>query len=135
MTDLALRHVQYVPKQLEPGVLYVSKEFAVAAHLCACGCGNKVSVPLGPAEWTLSERGGLATLRPSIGNWQLPCKSHYLITDGRIDWAPRWSEAQIAAGRRSEEKRREAYFKTREPKRGLVGGLWNAFLKLLGWRE
>ena len=78
MKHLALRHVQYVPKQLEPGILYVSKEFAVAAHLCACGCGNKVSVPLDPAEWTLSERDGSATLHPSIGNWQLPCRSHLL---------------------------------------------------------
>ncbi|MER8953425.1 DUF6527 family protein [Mesorhizobium sp. M0833] len=134
MKDLTLQHVQYVPKQLEPGILYVSKEFAVAVHLCACGCGSKVSVPLGPAEWTLSERGGRATMRPSIGNWQLPCQSHYLITDGQIDWAPRWSDEQIAAGRRSEERRREAYFKTREPKRGFVGRLWDSLLKLLRWR-
>ncbi len=98
MTDLALRHVQYVPKQLEPSILYVSKEFAVAAHLCACGCGNKVSVPLGTAEWTLSERGGRATLRPSIGNWQLPCQSHYLINEGRVNWAQGWSYEQIDVG-------------------------------------
>ncbi|CAH2403060.1 DUF6527 family protein [Mesorhizobium escarrei] len=135
MKHLALQHVQFVPKQLEPGILYVSREFAVAAHLCACGCGNKVSVPLGPAEWTLFERDGRATLRPSIGNWQLPCRSHYLIIDGRIDWAPRWTDEQIADGRQSEERRREAYYKALEPQLGFVAWIWAALLKFLGLRK
>jgi hypothetical protein len=62
-----------------------------AGHLCACGCGNKVVTPLDPAEWSFRDRSGLPTLFPSIGNWQLPCRSHYLITDGRIDLAPQLS--------------------------------------------
>lgn len=105
MRSFTLQHVHYMPKQLLPGILYVSIEYQVAGHLCACGCGNKVIVPLGPAEWSFSERDGKPTLRPSIGNWQLPCKSHYLITAGAVQWADRWTEEKILAGRRAEQQR------------------------------
>jgi hypothetical protein len=120
------KHVTYVPKQLEPGILYISTEYAVAAHLCACGCGNKVVTPLGPAEWSFSERNGRATLRPSIGNWQLPCRSHYVITDGNIKWGGQWSDAKVKAGRRAEEARRQAYYASLDRARGFWGriGKW-----------
>src|SRR4051794_17196024 len=91
-----------MPRELSQGVLYVSSEYAVAGHLCACGCGTKVITPLGLAEWTYSEHEGYPTLRPSIGNWQLRCRSHYFITQGRIQWAGQWSDAQVAAGRLAE---------------------------------
>src|SRR5690242_16502265 len=110
MNTITLLHVQYMPRELSSGILYVSPEYSVAGHLCACGCGNKVITPLGPTEWTFSERNGRPTLRPSIGNWQLPCQSHYVITDSRIHWAGKWSAAQVAAGRRAEERRRQAYY-------------------------
>jgi hypothetical protein len=107
---LRLERVVEMPKTLQPGVLYVSARFCTAAHLCACGCGAKVRTPLGPTEWSLSVRMGQPTLRPSIGNWQLPCQSHYLITEGQIEWAEKWSPDQIAAGRQAEEARRRAYY-------------------------
>lgn len=110
MNTIRLERVQYIPKQLSRGILYVSERYSVAAHLCACGCGNKVITPLGPAEWSFSEEDGLPSLWPSIGNWQLPCRSHYVIGYGRIDWAGAWTDAQILAGRRAEEKRRQAYY-------------------------
>ena len=50
---IELQRVHYMPKELKPGVLYVSEEFGAAAHLCACGCGAKIRTPLGPTEWTL----------------------------------------------------------------------------------
>lgn len=39
--------VGFMPAQLEPGILYVSKKYRTAAHLCACGCGEKVRTQLG----------------------------------------------------------------------------------------
>jgi len=42
-----IEHVHSMPKELSPGILYVSEEFRTAAHLCACGCGSKVRTPLG----------------------------------------------------------------------------------------
>jgi hypothetical protein len=118
VNTIALQRVKYLPRELSSGILYVSDEYAVAGHLCACGCGAKVITPLGPAEWIFLERNGRPTLRPSIGNWQLPCRSHYLITDGHIQWSYQWSDARIAAGRRAEEQRRRTYYASRDPKRG-----------------
>ena len=110
LNRLVLQRVEFLPKELGSGILYVSDEYAVAGHLCACGCGSKVIVPLGPAEWSFSESAGQPTIRPSIGSWQLPCRSHYLITGGRIEWAGAWSESVVAAGRRAEEVRRAVHY-------------------------
>ena len=112
-----LEKVHYMPKQLEPGILYVSYEFGTAAHLCACGCGEKVRTPLGPTEWAIEEHVAGPSLWPSVGNWQRPCKSHYVITAGEIMWAPRWSKTQIYAGRANEERRRQAYFAAQQRER------------------
>lgn len=105
-----LERVQYIPKTLEPGVLYVAADFDTAVHLCACGCGTKVTTPLGSTEWQVSDTAGGPTLVPSVGNWQLPCRSHYLITGGKTRWAGQWSEERIEAGRKAEQRRREAYY-------------------------
>jgi hypothetical protein len=127
---IVVDHVNYLPKELSQGTLYVSNEYAIAGHLCACGCGVKVITPLGLAEWTYSERNGLPTLYPSIGNWQMPCRSHYFIADGQIQWASQWSDAQIAAGRSAEEERRQAYYQSRDRERGFWPRLWNLVRKL-----
>jgi len=132
MTRLTLEHVKYMPRDLSPGTLYVSKEYAVAGHLCACGCGTKVITPLGPAKWTFSESAGRATLRPSIGNWQLPCRSHYVIKNGNIHWADQWSEEKVAEGRRAEQKRLKAYYATIDRKRTFWHRTWTWICKLVG---
>lgn len=107
---IKLQYVHYMPKQMDTGILYVSEEFKTAAHLCACGCGSKVRTPLTPTEWTLTVAEKGPSLKPSIGNWQLPCKSHYWISNGEISWSTQWTPAQIAEGRRNEELRRKIYF-------------------------
>jgi hypothetical protein len=128
-----MERVHYIPKELKPGVLYVSEEFDIAIHLCACGCGSRVKTPVGPTEWSITETKSGITLRPSVGNWQQPCRSHYLITRGKIVWAPQWSAAEIAAGRRQENERREAYYDALDRKRGGVfQRLWRWFKGLLG---
>ena len=117
-----------MPKELERDVLYVSDEFETAAHLCACGCGAKIRTPLGPTEWSVRKSRSGPTLRPSVGNWQQTCKSHYLITKGHVKWAGQWSEEQILAGRSVEQARREAYYDELYPTGGLIGRFW-AWLK------
>lgn len=107
---IELRRVHYMPQELRPGVLYVSEEFGIAMHLCACGCGLKVRTPLGPTEWIFEETKSGPTLWPSVGNWQHPCQSHYWITKGQVVWSTKWTPEQIAAGRRAEEQRRLAYY-------------------------
>ncbi|MFQ6332649.1 DUF6527 family protein [Methylophilus sp. 3sh_L] len=92
--------VDFIPKELQEGKLYISEKYSIAAHLCACGCGNKVVTPLSPASWSLRVKGGLVSLYPSIGNWNFPCKSHYWITNNAIRWSREFSEEEIRGVRR-----------------------------------
>jgi hypothetical protein len=110
MKRIELSQVHYMPSELVAGILYVSEEYNVAGHLCPCGCGSKIITPLGQTEWSFSTDDGRPTLYPSIGNWQLPCRSHYWIINGEIEWSYQWSEKQIQAGRRTEELCRQSYF-------------------------
>lgn len=114
MDKIILQKVYYMPKQLEPGILYVSDEFKVAAHLCPCGCGNKIITPILPVNWTFSEYNNLPTLSPSISNWQLPCKSHYWITKGHISWSYKISKEQASESWFKEEKTRLTYYETEQ---------------------
>jgi hypothetical protein len=115
---IELQRVRTIPKPLMPGILYLSEEFGTAQHLCACGCGAKIRTPLGPTEWQVEETEDGPTLRPSVGNWQQPCRSHYWIWRGAIEWSTPWSEKKITDGRRREEQRREQYFERRARERG-----------------
>lgn len=122
---IELERVHYMPKELKPGVLYVSEEFGAAAHLCACGCGTKIRTPLGPTEWAFEETENGPTLRPSVGNWQHPCQSHYWISRGEVNWSTKWTPEQIAAGRRNEEERRSSYYDALDHRQGgLLRRLW-----------
>lgn len=112
-----LRRVQFIPRILEPGVLYVAEQLGAVAHLCACGCGAKVRTPLGPVDWSLEVGTHGPTLFPSIGNWQQPCRSHYWIRNGAVVWAEVWTDEEIAAGRATEERRAEEYYARRAQQR------------------
>jgi hypothetical protein len=90
--------------------LYLSEEYNVAGHLCPCGCGNKVITPLGSTEWSYVIRNNKITLYPSLGNWQLPCRSHYWIRNGKIEWSYQWTDEQIEKGKRNEEVFRRKHF-------------------------
>lgn len=132
MTDFLLAKVHYVPATLDPGVLYVSDKYKIAMHLCACGCGSKVPVSLGPAGWKVTERNGKPTVRPSIGSGQLPCNSHYFITDGRVDWMRPMSAAQTVAALKSDHGRREAYYSDMHGKSRWWNRAWRGLLSLFG---
>jgi hypothetical protein len=121
-----LQHVHYIPKELKPGVLYVSEEFSTAAHLCGCGCGSKIRTPLGPTEWNVKETSKGPSLYPSVGNWQQPCKSHYWIERGEMKWSSKWTDEEIVMGRRKEEERRRAYYDSLDRKqRGKLRRFWH----------
>lgn len=87
ITYLRPEFVEFIPEHLDNGVLYISRRYSTASHLCCCGCKHEVVTPLNPAKWHLTERNGSVSLTPSIGNWSFPCKSHYWITHNRIRWA------------------------------------------------
>src|SRR5258708_5267672 len=87
--------VAYIPEALEPDTLYISLEYNVAVHKCACGCGVEVVTPFSPAEWALTYDGESVSLWPSIGNWNFPCKSHYIIKHGKVRWAAKFDAQRI----------------------------------------
>jgi len=123
--NIKLQRVHKMPPTLQPGILYVSEEYEIAMHICPCGCGWKVSTPLGPAEWKFNEGRRGPSLFPSIGNWQKPCQSHYWIKNGEIIWAPKWTQEEILEGRRREQEQSAAYFEAREwGRKSLMGKLW-----------
>lgn len=80
-----LEFVDHIPVQLEDGKLYVSMKYHTTAHLCACGCGEKVGNPLNRKYgWILTFDGQRLSLSPSIGNYQFPCCSHYYIKENEV---------------------------------------------------
>jgi len=104
-----IRHefVEFIPEELDEGVLYISIPYATTQHKCACGCGSRVVLPLHPTHWKLTFDGETVSLSPSVGNWSFPCQSHYWIEHDRIRWAPKWSRQRIEAGRTKDRLQRE----------------------------
>ena len=100
--------VDFIPEILEEGFIYISKRYFTAAHLCCCGCGLEVITPLNPAKWQLTEKNGVVSLYPSIGNWSFPCQSHYWIRNNGIDWAGAMSPEMIKAVKLRDQKDLEA---------------------------
>ncbi|MBF0270110.1 MAG: hypothetical protein HQL44_16115 [Alphaproteobacteria bacterium] len=98
-TRLEHRFVEHIPERLEPGILYVSMEYATSAHSCCCGCGEEVVTPFTPTDWKMTFDGESVSLHPSIGNWTLKCRSHYVIDRGKVIEAAPWSDKQIEAER------------------------------------
>ena len=109
-TVLRPQLVEFIPEQLEDGVLYISQRYGTAIHRCCCGCGSEVVTPLGPASWTLEIVNGGITLHPSIGNWSLPCRSHYLIRQSKVVWARDMSREEIEDGRLRDQRLRDVHF-------------------------
>jgi hypothetical protein len=112
MKTHALRpeYVEFMPATLDQGVLYISRRFRTASHLCCCGCGTKIVTPLRETEYSLADRGGLVSLYPSIGNWDHPCRSHYWIKNNAVLVAGNMSRSRIDADRAADDALKDAYF-------------------------
>lgn len=106
-----------IPSEPAEGVLYISEKYSTAVHLCCCGCKSKVVTPLKPYAWRLTKKRGAVTLRPSIGSWSLPCKSHYWISNNQVEWATGYSAEEIEEARASDRDAQHAFFETARPKR------------------
>jgi hypothetical protein len=111
-----VRHefINLLPETLEEGVLYISYKYKGMVHLCFCGCRRKVMTPLSPTGWSVVFDGRSVTVTPSIGNWNLPCRSHYWIRHGAIEWAPQWSQEMIDAGFANDRAAKRDYYRPTE---------------------
>ena len=88
--------VDHMPSQLVAATIYISIRFRITAHMCLCGCGEKVVNPLRPHQWALTYDGATISLTPSIGNSGLPCSSHYWITRSQVRWLPAMTDDESA---------------------------------------
>ena len=128
--------VRVIPETLAPGQLYVAMDYGMAVHSCACGCGAEVTTPLGPTDWSMLYDGETITLHPSVGNWNLPCRSHYVIRRGQVIEAPPWTWEQIMAERARDAKAKADHYRAlsnlssaASPAKALSG--WRRWLRLL----
>ena len=106
--EMKKEFVHSVPAELEEGILYVCLDCDVVVHKCACGCGEKVVLPLSPEHWKLTYDGEV-TLSPSIGNYQYECKSHYFIRNGNVVWVESFKEEFKSKKKR--KKKKKTFFK------------------------
>ncbi|MGN1158331.1 MAG: DUF6527 family protein [Agathobacter sp.] len=98
--------VHRVPEKLKSGLLYICFDCNVVAHLCACGCGEKVILPIDPNFWSVKYDGETVSLAPSIGNFQFPCKSHYWIKENRVIWADTFTPRPEQSKKRRRRKKK-----------------------------
>lgn len=131
---LRYEFVQSIPDRLDDATLYVSMDYATAAHKCCCGCGKEVVTPLSPTDWKVTFDGVSVSLHPSIGNWSFACRSHYWIDRNAVRWAGQWSDEEIAAGRAHDQRSKAAYYSTKSARTADKGqkektpqqhGLWS----------
>tara|TARA_B100001540_G_scaffold282939_1_gene274101 strand:- start:2213 stop:2641 length:429 start_codon:yes stop_codon:yes gene_type:complete len=127
--------VEFIPEQLEDGILYISEPYNTAAHKCCCGCGEEVITPLNPTDWSVKFTNGKVSLFPSIGNWSFACRSHYWVRGGQVLWSYDMSEEAIQRGRDIDRKLKEQYFEDINRDKGAAPS-WTArignILKALG---
>ena len=117
-TSLGHKFVEFIPAELEDGMVYVSIRFATASHKCCCGCGSVVVTPISPTDWKLIFDGKSVSLYPSIGNWGFKCRSHYWVRNNRVEWAPQMSQEEIEEGRAHDSLAKELYFGSRSSGEG-----------------
>lgn len=142
---IGYRLVDFIPENLEDGLLYISEKYKTAAHKCCCGCGEEVVTPLNPTDWTFKIIDGRVSLYPSIGNWSFTCKSHYWIKNGQVKWSYQMTDEEIQLGRNRDKRLKERYFnqinqvkemaaKSNETQRqGGLGWISQAINKLKDW--
>jgi len=114
-SHLAHQYVEFIPKDLDEGVIYISKRFNTASHRCCCGCGNKVVTPLNAAQWRLTDHGSTISLSPSIGLGTLPCRSHYWVRRSRVDWYAPMTALDTAKAQRADRYALQIHTGERKP--------------------
>ena len=110
LDEITPEFVDEIPGAPEHGTLYLSCRYRAAVHLCACGCGAKISTPLHPTGWRLSYDGESVSLSPSVGNWSEKCQSHYVIKNSRVLWGERFSRDKVRRIRDQRHRELEDYY-------------------------
>jgi len=79
---ITVSYVEFIPEvaDLQDNTMYISEQYNCAIHKCLCGCGKQVVTPLASNMWAVTKNpDNTIDLNPSIGNYNLRCRSHYVI--------------------------------------------------------
>ena len=114
---LNYKFTDLIPEDVPFGWLFISIKYKTAVHKCICGCGNEVVTPISPNDWKLTFDGSSVSLKPSIGNWNFDCRSHYWIVKNEVINAAPWSDRAIKSGRERDVRRKASFFKSRNSRR------------------
>lgn len=77
-----LIEVEYIEPPLKTGIFYYSPLYRSSNHLCPCGCGDEVPVPIKDGEWKITPDGNSFRVDPSFQRRD-GCKSHYVFREGK----------------------------------------------------
>jgi len=113
-----------------PAAYPTATPYHTCGHLCCCGCGQEVITPLSPAQWSFTYDGENVSLDPSVGNWALPCQSHYWIRKGKVHWGRHYSRTEIADNRERDQRQL-----TRHVNGPALGPLSRVRRRLGAWRR
>ena len=126
--------VEFIPsegKDLIPGVLYISMKHNTVVHRCPCGCGGLSEFMLDPIRYRIEYDGRDVTFKPSIGNSNLQCRSHYWIRENRIEWCAPMEDWQSKQAQKQELSRA---LEVREAEEIIgIGKIWKGFV--IWWRK
>lgn len=117
MMTLNPQFVEFIPKDLADGILYIAMEYATAVHKCACGCGIEIVTPLSRKGWQMYYDGESVSLVPSIGNWNIPCRSHYFIHYNNVEHARAWQEKEMVTAQIEPARKKKRLFKKNKRRR------------------
>ncbi len=87
--DVSFLKVEYLPdlEEMKERVIYISDKYGTSGHKCLCGCGQLTILPLEKGEWSYEvDAKNRISFSPSVGNYQLLCASHYIITKGTANF-------------------------------------------------
>ncbi|MFZ3591584.1 DUF6527 family protein [Bacillus sp. DJP31] len=124
-----MRHkfVEYIPGEIEENTLYISIEYDVAKHKCACGCRADIVTTLSPVRFQLTYDGETVSLHPSIGNWNHSCKSHYFIKNDEVVWAGPITKNQIESVIKNDQEALKKHVKNNSKSNTFVAWLKKIF--------
>jgi len=74
--------VDEIPSFIERGKVYISEKYKTSKHICLCGCDEMVIMPISGGQFwdMIKEPNGTVSFIGSVGNYNFPCKSHYIMT-------------------------------------------------------
>ena len=71
--------------------------------------------PFTPTDRKMTIDGETVSLDPSIGNWTLAGRSHYVIKRGRVIEAGPWTDKQVEAERHRDRAAKARFYGVPEP--------------------